>query len=172
MKISEEHSRFVPSAMLPQISGQSTIKEVFKQLGQRQTGGFLAQTDEGFGKYVKAKELAEIVMDMAKERGQRWVGAEPLSNLLQYPEVQSAIVQVDPRPIKSDEDSQNVETAVESVFFVQEGNSAIGWYFPQEELIKSLQTPPPSFECVNGHPNPDPDNGRCYDCSAEIKGLK
>lgn len=72
--------------------------------------------------------------------------------------------------VRDDEHARPLQERPDAVFLIRgENGRPLGWFLNHEHVVATFNTPPPVFECTRGHPNPDPDNGRCYKCPARIK---
>ena len=71
--------------------------------------------------------------------------------------------------VPNDHSSDDLQNRADAVFLVRDSSGQpLGWFLNHENVVATIQTPPPVFKCENGHENPDPDNGRCYECPAKI----
>lgn len=174
---------FVPKANLLLIKGETSFQEVYKQLHQAGQGGFLL-VEEGVPRaYVKAYDLADVVVHRTVKEAKRMSSGSPdeLNQMLR-----SRMEMISQTPIKqiiSDVSSMFVpvdETWIDvytaegplqdqdhRVFDVREAGESIGWYL-NHEGVRDTTTEKPIFVCENGHENPDTDHGTCYSCSASF----
>lgn len=148
------------------------IPEVFRQLSQREAGGFVVLRAGRPRHYLKARDLAGVVAARASQKGWASVASETLLDLMQSPQVSLEMVMVAGEYVSPETDTVSVDVAAEAVIPVGELSRQAGWFFTQEVLKRTVATRPPQFVCKNGHKNPDPDKGTCYYCPAPIVGVE
>ena len=163
--------QFVEASQIRQISEQRSITKVFQSLQEANAGGLIIEAAGKLGAhYVDGKALADAIVSLTNARGADWLRSQSISNIIHEPEIGKAIVKVDESALRGDETLVGLQHGPISP--VREENRTIGWYFSDEQLIKSFKTNPPKFLCKNNHENPDPDHGTCYQCPAEIIGAR
>ncbi|WP_136659652.1 hypothetical protein [Nitratireductor sp. XY-223] len=177
MKLTETNA-FVGYNAIPQLDLGATVRSTFRKMSDRQTGAVIISSGDRPHWFVSGDWLKPAYEKMnrdeiaGKDPAAFAAGANiaelPIGTFLGHLKTQPAMVGP----------ALPVTSTVESVtryggnplFPVQDPTHRwIGWYFYQGELLNSLLGKAPVFYCERGHPNPDMDNGFCYDCPAPIR---
>jgi hypothetical protein len=162
---------FVPLKRFPQVEGTVRFLDVCTALWQKNTGGFILAEAGAPHSFVNANDLAATVVLQSGHN------PELLNKYCSMPVGQliSMVAQAKPAPVlpvvHEPVSVQSEETPLASspqgIFSIVDRNLQIGWYI-NNEAIRAAVTKRTVYVCANGHKNPDPDHGSCYQCPAPI----
>ena len=164
-------NHFVALGDVPAIEARTPTHEAFAALSKRGAGGFLVTQNGVPAYFVPARRFAETLQSEAAKESWATLLDRAVQEHLGRLRHAGIAVPVQPTPVDVSADPGTLEARVESVYRVLEAGQATGWYINREVLTQTVYTPPPTFVCGNGHPNPDPDRGTCGSCPAPIVGL-
>lgn len=166
---------FIPLERLPQIDVGTPLRAVFAEVTMRAVGGFIATRSGRAAHYLTASALAALLGDEVKARRMTWrrVAETALGEVIPLAQSHGAAIPLEGGAVTDDTDLVPLQQRGDAVYAVQAAGQIAGWFLNHERLVSTVNTPPPVFWCARPrapHPNPDPDNGRCYRCPAPIVG--
>lgn len=167
-----EHSdKYLALQKIPIVSDQTPLNEVFSQLDQQNTGGFLVQsaTADEYKNFIIAKILAQAALNLVKQKGQSWIRNKVLADILEKPEAKSAVFNLDHKSLSISMNTSELNALDQSIFLVKRDEKTTGILFNEETAITSIQTSPPKYVCKNRHSNPSLGDGYCDLCSEPLE---
>lgn len=163
---------FIDPDRIITVDETTPLYRVYQQLADRQKGGVILTEAGRPTNYVKAAQLAEIVVQQAhgEVKVLRALSDCAIREVVKKPESRVAVVPVDTISVDVNADPLPLQQQAERVFEVKENNVFVGWFLNHEGLVATT-TRKTQFVCTNGHENPDPDHGTCYQCPAALKDV-
>ena len=161
--------KYLAQDRLPRIDSSTSFMETYSVLNRTGASGFLLNDKGQVRGYVKAHDLAQMIVQQANGDAQklRESSAEQIGQIIST--AGWALVPVTPLPAGATE--QTLHAAGETVFQVTDPDGNVGWYL-NHETVRDAATKKTFFICANGHRNPDSDHGTCYSCPFPIIGTQ
>lgn len=163
--------KFVPVQRLPQVESTARFLDVCAALWQQNAGGFILAEAGAPHSFVNANDLAAKVIqnsDHNPDLLNRYCSM-PVGQLLSIVTQTSpaTVLPVAHEPVSVHSEETRLDASPQGVFSITDRNLQIGWYINNDE-IRVAVVKRTVYVCANGHKNPDPDHGSCYQCPAPI----
>lgn len=162
---------FAEASTIPVMDATTPVRSVFAKLHRAGAAGFVLAEGPVPQYYVKGLVLAQSITEAGRARVQ---GIEALADAAVGELVTGSIglparVRIGQRPVDVATAETELRVPDERVFEVVVGGRRVGWYL-NHESIRLTTTGKIWWKCTNGHLNPDPDRGSCYQCPGKIVG--